>query len=65
MGNRIPRNCKKLEVEFLTNTLLNKKGDKVIARKTENGWIGEKGDKRFHLFLGHLRNPEFCKIMPL
>ena len=62
MANRIPRTATKLEVEFLTDTSMGDKGIKVIARKTDNGWVGNHNGKYWLLFSAHLRNENYCKI---
>lgn len=62
MANKIPRTATKLEVEFLTDTSAGGKGIKMIAEKTDNGWIGEYNEKSYHLFPEHLRNENYCKI---
>lgn len=62
MANRIPRNATKLEVEFLTDTSAGDKGIKMIAEKTDNGWVGERNGKSWLLFVAHLRDENVCKI---
>ena len=61
MGNRIPRNAKKLEVEFITRDY-----SKMIAEKDEFGWHGtDEEGKNWNLLVGILRNENFCKIKVL
>ena len=62
MTNRIPRNATKLEVEFLTDTSAGDKGIKMIAEKTDNGWVGKYKGKDWLLFVAHLRDENMCKI---
>lgn len=62
MGNRIPRNATRLEAVFLTDTTAGKSGTKLIAEKTENGWVGTCEGKSYRLFLGHLRDEKLCKV---
>lgn len=62
MANKIPRTAIKLEVEFLTDTSAGGKGIKMIAEKTDNGWMGEYNGKSYYLFTQHLRNENYCKI---
>lgn len=62
MGNRIPRNATRLEVVFLTDTTAGKCGMKLIAEKTEIGWVGTCEGKSYRLLLGHLRNEKLCAV---
>ena len=62
MANRIPRNARKLEVEFLTDTSAGDKGLIMMAEKTDRGWIGKHNGKDWCLFVSHLRDDNACKI---
>ena len=62
MANRIPRSARKLEVEFLTDTSMGDKGIKIMAEKTDNGWVGRHNGKNWLLFVAHLRDENACKI---
>ena len=66
MANRIPRTATKLDVIFLTQTSAGKENTQMIAEKTEYGWVGtDKDGKKWRLFVEHLRNENFCKIIVL
>lgn len=63
--NRIPRDCTKLEVTFLTDTAAGKAGTAMVARRTSGAWIGELNGKRWRLFPDHLHNARLCSIRVL
>lgn len=62
MANRIPRIATKLEVTFLTDTLVNKAGEKCIVEKSDHGWISEENGKIYFHFTAHLRDSNLCAI---
>lgn len=63
MANRIPRNARQMDVEFLTKTSAGAAGTKLKAQKDEYGWHGtDKDGKSYYLFASHLRNEHFCKL---
>lgn len=60
-GNRIPRNAKKMNVEFLIETSSHSKF--MSAKKTDHGWVGTNEiGKEYLLPLAMLRNSEVCKL---
>ncbi len=67
MSNRIPKNAKKMDVEFLRQTSAAKPGDHIIVRKEEdNGWVGtDQAGKEWAFLLPLLRNEYICKISVL
>lgn len=66
MNNKIPKEATKLEVTFLKETSAGKENTKMIAEKTECGWIGtDKNGEKWQLFTSHLRNRNYCNIRVL
>ena len=64
-NNRIPHAARTLQVEFLTDTSSNKKGDIVKVYKNDFGWVGEANGKHYYFPVAMLRTPEVCKITVL
>lgn len=63
MANRIPRNAKHMDVEFLTDTSAGAAGMKLAAEKDEQGWHGtDENGNRYLLFTSHLRNENLCRL---
>lgn len=60
-GNRIPRNAKKMDVEFLIANSTHSRF--MSAEKTDHGWVGTNEiGKEYLLPLAMLRNSEVCKL---